>query len=367
VRVLHVLEAIEGGTSRHVLNVVRHVDAEHLVVVPPERVGRVTDTAAFGAMAAAGAKVELIDMRRSPSSPHTLAAVPRVHRLIRQARPNVVHGHSSVGGAVGRLATVGTAAARVYTPNGVHPARGAQLMERALGRLTDRLIASSPSEAALVQRLRLVPRDRIVVIPNAVELDLPARATVDLRARLGVNPRTPLVGTVARLVPQKAPEIFVRACRKVADGAPDVRFVLAGDGPLAEQVIAEVAAAGLQDRLLLLRDCPDGETLMSQLDIFVLSSRYEAGATYVVMEAMRVGTPVIVTDVVGNCDAVEPGRSGLVVPPEDPEALAEAINQLLRDPTLRRQMGDAGRTRLEERFDVRVAGAALTDLYRSLA
>jgi glycosyltransferase involved in cell wall biosynthesis len=290
-----------------------------------------------------------------------------VHRLIRRARPNIVHGHSSIGGAVGRLATVGTEAARVYTPNGLHPARGAQLLERALGRLTDRMIASSPSEAAQVQRLRLVSRDRIVVIPNAVEIEPPPAANVDLRSRLGVDAGTPLVGTVARLVPQKAPEVFVRACRLVADAMPEVRFVLAGDGPLAEPVTAEVAAAGLSDRLLLLRDCPDGETLMSQFDIFVLSSRYEAGATYVVMEAMRVGTPVIVTDVVGNCDAVEPGRSGLVVPPEDPQALADAINLLLRDPALRRRMGDAGRARLVERFDVRVAAAALTDLYRSLA
>src|SRR5262249_43523111 len=93
--VLHVLEAIEGGVARHMVNLVRHVDAEHIVVVPPERVGGVTDNAALAAIGAAGAQVEHLDMRRSPASPRTLAAVPKVNRLIARAKPDVVHGHSA--------------------------------------------------------------------------------------------------------------------------------------------------------------------------------------------------------------------------------------------------------------------------------
>jgi glycosyltransferase involved in cell wall biosynthesis len=367
VAVLHVLEAIEGGVARHMVNLVRHVDADHTVVVPPERVGGTTDTAAFGAMEEAGARIQLMDMRRSPWSPYTVAAVPRLQRLIRRNRPDVVHGHSAIGGAIARFAASRSGCARVYTPHGLYPARSAYAVERALGSLTDRLIAVSPSEAEMVARLRLVPRERVVVIPNAVELENPAPSTIDLRTELGVDLDAPVIGTVARLAPQKAPEVFVRACSRVAAVFPDARFVMVGDGPLLQEVRSEVAASGLDDRLLLLRDRPDGDALMSQFDVFALSSRYEAGAPYAAMEAMRAGTPVVVTDVVGCRDTVEPGRSGYVVPPDDPAALADAVTHLLADARARRRMVDAARARLEARFDVRRFGTALTHLYRSLA
>jgi glycosyltransferase involved in cell wall biosynthesis len=287
--------------------------------------------------------------------------------MIRRSRPDVVHGHSAIGGAIARFAASGTGCARIYTPHGLFPARSAYAVERAFGRMTDRLIAMSPSEAELVAQLRLVPAEHIVVIPNAVELASPAPSTIDLRAELGVDLRAPLVGTVARLAPQKAPEVFVRACSRVAAVVPDARFVMVGDGPLLDDVKSEVAASGLSDRLLLLRDRLDGDALMSQFDVFALSSRYEAGAPYAAMEAMRAGTPVVVTDVVGCCDTVEPGHSGFVVPPDNPAALADAVTRLLADPMARRQIADRARARLEARFDVRRFGTAHTDLYRSVA
>ncbi|MCU1427033.1 MAG: glycosyltransferase family 1 protein, partial [Actinomycetia bacterium] len=114
-KVLHVLEAIEGGTARHLRYVVRHVDAQHVVIVPAERIGGLTDTGAFDVMRAAGAEVHVVPMRRSPASRHNAAALMHVRRHIRRHRPDVVHGHSSIGGAIARVATLGTDAARVYT------------------------------------------------------------------------------------------------------------------------------------------------------------------------------------------------------------------------------------------------------------
>jgi glycosyltransferase involved in cell wall biosynthesis len=366
IRVLHVLEAIEGGVARHIVNLVRHVDAEHVVALPSERVGGVTDTAAINAIAAAGATVEHLDMRRSPVSPRTLAAVPKVHRMITRLKPDIVHGHSAIGGAVARIAAVGTRAARVYTPHGLYPSLSACAFERALGPLTDRLIAASTSEGEFAQHLRLIPRERMAVIPNALELDGEQPPPFNLRAMFGVDSDTPVVGTVARLAPQKAPEIFVRACARVATKVPEARFVLIGDGPLVHDVRAELSATDLDGNFLLLRDRPDGDRLMAQFDVFALSSRYEAGAPFATMEAMRAGRPVVVTDVIGNRDSVEPGRSGFVVPPEDPDALADAIVCLLGDSDLRERIGEAGRDRVVSHFDVRQSSADLSDLYEEV-
>ncbi len=364
-RVLHVVEALEGGVARHVRDVVRHVAAEHLVVLPPERVGGFTDTPAVEAMVKAGAELHVVPMLRSPITARNALAVARVRRVIRDRRPDVVHGHASIGGAAARLAATGTQTPRVYTPNGIMSSRTALAVERLLAPLTDRLVAVSPTEADRAARLRLARPERIVVIPNGIELDDPGPPTADLRAELGVATGTPLVGTVTRLAPQKAPEVFVRACALVAAAVPEARFVLIGDGPVAPEVDREVDRARLGAQLLRLRGLHGAATVVGQLDVFVLSSRYEGGP-YAPLEAMRAGTPVVLTDVVGTRDTVEDGRSGLLVAPEDPAALARGVGRLLAEPTLRRRLGEAGRARVEACFDVRAMAARLATVYETL-
>lgn len=363
-RVLHVVEAIEAGVARHVMDVVTHVPADHEVVVPPERIGGFTDHAALEAMEAAGARVHLTPMRRSVVDPRNAAAVGHVRQLIRRSRPDVVHGHASIGGAAARLAAAGTGVRRVYTPNGLIPGRTVVATERVLGKLTDRFVAVSETEADLVVSRRIVPRERVVVIPNGIELTPPAPVT-DLRARLGLDRRTPVIGTVGRLAAQKAPEVFVRGCARIARASDDAAFVLIGDGPLRDAVVEEVRATRLNGRFVHLPGLHGAATVMGQFDVFVLASRYEGGP-YAPLEAMRAGTPVVLTDVVGNRDTVIDGESGLVVPPDDPAALAAAVQRLLRDPDLRRRLATAARERLAARFDVRLMADRLTVLYRNL-
>lgn len=283
--------------------------------------------------------------------------------MIRRSRVHVVHGHSSIGGAVARVASIGTGAATVYTPHGVFPSRATLALERVLGTLTDRFIALSNSEAELVATRRLVAHDRIVVIPNGVEMDVPA--SIDLRGRLGIPANAFLVGNVGRLAAQKAPEVFVRACARVATALPDPHFVLIGDGELAPLVDREVAASGIEGRFHSVRMPSGGEAAMSELDVFVMSSRYE-GAAYAPLEAMRAGVPVVLTDVVGNRDAVEARVSGLLVPPDDPAALAGAIRELIDHPRLRAAIGENGRQRVAERYDIRRLADELAHVYESL-
>jgi glycosyltransferase involved in cell wall biosynthesis len=305
-------------------------------------------------------------MRRSAFSRRNAAAVVSARRLIRRIRPDVVHGHSSVGGAVARFAAVGTTAKRVYTPNGLFPTGSAYAVERALGRVTDVVVACSPSEAQQVRRLRLIDPNRVVVISNAIELTKPRPASIDLREILGAPPDTPVVGSVGRLVPQKAPEVFVRACAQIARAIPEARFTLIGDGPMAQAVESEVARVGVGERFLLLRDFQGAAAVMGQFDVFALASRYE-GAPYAPMEAMRARTPVVLTDVIGNRDIVEHGRSGFVVPPDDPAALGAEVVRLLRDPDARARVAGEAWKKLEAEFDVRVMARSLEALYGRLS
>jgi glycosyltransferase involved in cell wall biosynthesis len=310
--------------------------------------------------------VHFVEMRRSPIDHHNLGAAARLRRLIAGRRPSIVHGHSSVGGALARIAAWRASVPRLYTPNGLATSPAAVRVERLLGRRTDRLIAVSESEAELAVRLRLVPRPRIAVIPNGVEPEAPSEGAADLRALLGIPPSAVLVGSVARLVPQKAPEVFVRACAAIGRRLPAVHFLLVGAGPLQRLVDDEVGRAALEDRWHQIPVLPDAGAVLGQLDVFVLLSRFE-GCPYTPLEAMRAATPVVVSRVVGNRDIVEDGASGLVVPVDDAAAAAEAVVRILTDRALATALAAGGRQRVASRFDVRSMGLTLRDLYRQVA
>ena len=370
VTVLHVLEAIRGGTSRHLVDLVRATPVvAHHVAIPrsgraADESGAVVDEAALDALIRAGAVLHPVEMRRTPAHPANLSAAWALRRLVRIVRPDVVHGHSAVGGALARIAAAGTQTPVFYTPNGVAPGRMSLAVERLLGRFTDRLIAVSPSEAELAAKQKLIRPERVAVVPNGIELDRPVGPAVNLRALAGIPEGAVVVGTVARLVPQKAPVLFVEVCAEVAKTCPDVHFLLIGLGPLQAAVDEAVTSSGLGPHWHQIPHLPDAAAVLDQLDVFALFSAFEGGP-YTPLEAMRVGTPVVLTDVVGNRDVVEPGVSGLVGPFGDVAALAAAVTRLVADSGYRDAVGEAGRRRLEGQFDARVMGARLEELYRA--
>jgi glycosyltransferase involved in cell wall biosynthesis len=332
------------------------------------RSGALADSSAAGRLAADGATLHIVDMRRNPLHPVNAVAVARARRVIAAIEPDVVHGHSSIGGMVARLAARAAGVPSVHTPNGLMTSAAAVTFERCLGRMTDRFIAVSPSEAEQVVALGIVPASRVVMIPNGVALDLesPAGSAVDVRGRLGLPPKTPLVATVARVAAQKAPEQFVRACAEVARRRPGVHFVLVGLGPLQNLVDREVASGGLAGRFHQIPHLANAGSAMAQFDVFVLLSRYEGGP-YAPLEAMRAGVPVVASDVVGNQDTVRSGETGFLTPFGDPAAAATAIVTLLDDRDLRAEIVAAARDRLRRDFDVRLMGERLASLYAGLA
>lgn len=363
-RVLHVLEAFAGGTERHLLDLVRHVDGfEHVIAVPSQHLGLST-ARAMRAARDAGARVEPVEMGRSGASVLNLSAFLRLHGLIDDLAPDVVHGHSSIGGALARMATATTGVPLVYTPHGLSRARWATTVERLLRSRIDRFIAVSASERDFALAHAVVRPDRVWVIPNGVDLEQPPPAERSLRERLRIPQGAPLVGCCARLTWQKAPEVYVAAAALVTRSLPQARFLLVGSGPLKRSIDRAIGDAGLSHRFHLLPSLSDAAASLPELDAFALPSRFE-GAPYTPLEAMRAGVPVIVSDAAGNRDTVESGVSGLVVPTDDPVRLAEAIVAVVRNAGLREQLVEGGRAALT-RFDVRRMAAATQRLYEDV-
>ena len=287
------------------------------------------------------------------------AALVALARLIRRGRYDIVHTHSSKAGILGRWA-----ARLAGVPIIVHTVHGWGhhdrqrplvrrvyiLLERIAQRVTDRLIVVSLRNIEKGLADSIAVPEKYVTIRSGIELDrfrLPARPREAVRAGLGIPQGAVVVGTVTRLSPQKAPLDFVAAAAQVAAQWRDVHFVIVGDGPLRAAVEAQLSALGLAGRVRLTglrRDVPD---LLHSFDIFALTSLWE-GLPRVLPQAMAAGLPIVATAVDGNAEAVTDGSSGFLTPPGDPSAMAGALVRLLDDPALRREMGQAGQTRVEE-------------------
>ena len=363
--VLHVLEAAGHGTGRHVVDLVTHATGVTSEVVLPRRPtprGEDRTSRTAEELRDAGVTVHEVPMRRTPVHPDLLRAVHAVRRLVGARHVDVVHGHAGVGGVVARLAGRSTGRPVVVTPNGIHPSRAVRAAERSLARWTDALVAVSSSEAELVVALGLCPGDRVHVVPNGIDLDPPPVTVRDLRAELGLPAGADLVGWVGRLARQKAPELLVDA---VAQLPATVHAVLLGGGPDREAVASRIRAAGVDDRIHLLGHVPDAATLLDQLDVLALPSRWEGGP-YAPLEAFRAGVPVVATDVVGTRDVVVHGQTGWLVPLQDASALAGALREALADRDEARRRASLARQRLVASHDVGAMAAATVRLYRRL-
>ena len=212
-----------------------------------------------------------------------------------------------------------------------------------------------------------VPAGMITAITTGVDCTRfdPERAAPVLRKELGISDGALLVGMVAILRFKKGHLDLLDAAAEVIKSLPDVRFVLAGNGPQHENLQRAIAERSLQQQVRLLglrRDIPD---VLRSLDLFVLPTHQEAFGT-AFLEAQAMGVPVIGTDVGGVGEAVNQGVSGLLVPPHDPQALAAAILALGHDPARRGAMSAAGRPWVLAEHSTGKMAERMLALYREL-
>ncbi|MEM5776144.1 MAG: glycosyltransferase, partial [Anaerolineaceae bacterium] len=191
---------------------------------------------------------------------------------------------------------------------------------------------------------------RLVIIPNGVPdaVNNPQHADA-LRADLLPAPTGQVLLAVGRLVAPKAHTFLLNALPGVLEQHPQTAVVLAGDGPLRGELEAEALQLGIASRIRFLGVRADVTDLMAAADLFALPSRSE-GMPLALLEAMRAGLPIIATDVPGVREALADGQCGLIVPAEDPAALARALLRFLDDPAFAQQCGQSARVRFEQEF-----------------
>lgn len=362
-RIALILRPDRGGAFTHVAQLSRALtDAGHDVFVcGPFDPGRAE---------IAGTVVPL-DIVRPVSPRADLATATRFARLVRRLKPDLIHAHGSKGGVIGRLAKVASPRTPVvFTPHlyafdnyFAAPAqrRLYRLVERALAPLATRVIAVSESER--LHAAEIGPGRRTRVVHNGID---PVRTDAVHPVVAELSAGGPVVCTVAELRASKGVITLVEAMPLVRERHPGVSLAIAGDGDERAAIEARTAELGLASAVRLLGTTPGPDSVLAGATVFA-NPAYAEAFPYTVIEAMSASLPIVATDVGGTSEAVsEDGSAGLLVPPGDAAALAQAISALLADTELSRRLGAAAHDRFEQEFTTAHMIAGILSVYAEL-
>jgi glycosyltransferase involved in cell wall biosynthesis len=300
--------------------------------------------------------LELIPL--APRTEMDLSAAWRLSRLMKRTRPDVVHAHDPHGVAMAALALSigsGAAASRAMPPLVASRRVDFHLKGNSLSRWKHRQVDCFIAASEAIRQMLLgdgIPPERTITVHEGIDVDhVAATPAVNLHEALFLPHGAPIVGNVAALVPHKGQRYLIDAAHLVVQHAPDTRFVILGEGELREHLEKHVHEHHLEKHVLLPGFRTDVLGCIKAFDLFVMSSVTEGLGTSL-LDAMAAARPIVATTAGGIPEIVEDGVNGLLVPPRDARALADAILRALRDADLRRRLGDAGFARVNERFTV---------------
>ena len=239
-------------------------------------------------------------------------------------------------------------------------------VDRRLSAWCDRLVGNSHAVVDFYRGLG-VPDDRLAMIYSGIaDLEPPPVDSGAIRTSFGFAVDAPLVLFAGRLADQKRVADLLKAVDLLQHIQPNIRTIIAGDGPLRDQLEETAQGYHLDGRVRFLGHRDDLPQLLAAADVVVLPSEYE-GLPNVVLEAMRFRKPVVATAAPGTTEAVVDGQTGLLVPIGSTSLLARAIRDIVRNPTLATRLGDAGRARIEALFCADTMVAQFAELYENLA
>jgi glycosyltransferase involved in cell wall biosynthesis len=291
-------------------------------------------------------------------------------RVVKKHNISLLQSHGYKSGAVAWVLKRLTGLPWVAFVHGYTAENGRMAMynrlDRWIMRGADRVIAVSEATRRLLQKAG-VPECRVRVIHNGVDLQRRSAGAESkkLRRLWQRAPDSLLVGVIGRLSPEKGQAVFLDAFRIVAQALPNAKAVLVGEGPERSALEASVKAAGLEQYVQFAGYQTDMSSIYNALDLVVIPSLSE-GLPNVLLEAFLHEKAVIATAVGGIPEVMQNGLSKFLVPAGDAKGLADAIVEVLRDPILRKELGEAGARRVREAFSLSQRTQRITDLYNEL-
>jgi len=314
--------------------------------------------------------LELVPL--APRTEMDLSAAWKLSRVVKRLRPDIIHAHDPHGVAMASLSlSLGSAPPGVPAPGLVASRRvDFHIKGNAFSRWKHRQVDCFIAASEAIRQMLVadgVPTDRAVTVHEGIDVDhVLAAPPVNVHETFWLPHHAPVVGNVAALVPHKGQRHLIEAAHLVVREVPDARFIILGEGELREHLEHQVREYHLEKHVLLPGFRTDVLGCIKGFDLFVMSSVTEGLGTSL-LDAMACSRAIVATRAGGIPEVVEDGENGLLVPPRDHAAMAQAIVRLLKDETSRRQMGDAGLSRVRSRFTVERMVAETAAVYARVA
>lgn len=373
-KVLEVLEATALGTACYMANLLMNIDITKFDVTLAY--SRIRSDERFRKelkyIERRGIRVYEVPMQRNICPAKDAVSLWTLYRLIKAEKFNIVHGHSSKAGFLARLAAklVNPRTITIYSPHAISISLNPKYwyVEKLAGLLTNAVLGVSRTEHDELLSYQIVPESKVRYVTTGIKVAsyCGSFGGEKVRQQLGLSDGTMLIGAAGRLTEQKDPSTFLKAAAKTLGRGVQARFAWVGYGELQEPSERLARELGIEDYVSFLGYCEDLRPFLDAVDIFALTSRFESFG-YVTCEAMAMGKPVVATNVAGSKELVIPGVTGYLVKVADATAFSDVYLELAADPDLRRRMGDAGRARAREHYDLPRTIAGLEQLYRELS
>jgi len=291
--------------------------------------------------------------------------VSKLRQLMREEKVSLVHTHLYHANLYGRLAASCEGIPVIASVHNSYPRPRwhRHLVNRWLARKCSFVTVGSEQVYDDVMRLDGVPEEKLILIPNAVDVESKNLLSRDeARRLLGVGPETFLIGTVGRLEEQKGHKHLVEAMKLLKKDHPTMKAIIVGEGRQRCFLENQIWELGLKDQVQLIGQRSDLADFFVGLDLFVMPSLWE-GLALAMLSAMAAGVPVLATDVGGVRRALDEGKAGFILPAGDSERLAKEIEKALLDPEERFNRARAGFQRVRDHYSIQALVARLQELY----
>ncbi len=373
INLLYVITKLElGGAQKQLLELIRHSNRE--------RYNTFLFTARDGLLIEEVKSIDGLRLKRSeflerPINPlKDILALIEIYRFIRKNNIKIVHTHSSKAGILGRWAArLANTKIILHTVHGWsfhdYQSRLIQilfiLLERITAKFTTKLIVVSDHDRKKGLRNQIGKEDKYVLIRYGLNFTEFSIEDQSLRKELGIDSNDLLVGMISCLKPQKSPQDFIKLAHLIKYVLPDTKFLLVGDGILRRKVEGLISKFNLQRQVILVGWCWNIPKVLSAIDILVLTSLWE-GLPICALEAMAASKPVVATSTGGIAEVITEGKTGFLVSPRNTQRMSERLILLLREESLRRQIGLNAKDSLSSDFSLKNMVKNNQDLYDDL-
>lgn len=295
----------------------------------------------------------------------------KLTKLIKETNPDIVHTHGYFASVIGRIAAIFAGIPVLithvqsmywdYTKRNIW-------IEKFLSRFTAAIICCSEAVQDFVTIYEKIDPSKTIVIYNGVDIGKfhNFNNTPTAKIEFGIEPSTSLIGTVSSLTPLKGHTYLLQAVPQILETFSSTKFLFVGDGRLKDELQKQAEDLNISSNVIFMGIRNNIPEFLNALDIFAHPSSIREGLGISILEAMATERPVVATNIGGIPEVVVNGKTGILVPPQNPEALASAVIDLLKNPEKVQEMGKMGKLRVEEKFTTKKMISEIENLYRNL-